>query len=44
MVHHNRLLISWLIWLVVAKAGQLICHLTLLIYLTSGQSDYDRTA
>ena len=35
MVHHNRLLISWLIWWVVVKAGQLICHPTLLIYLTS---------
>jgi len=31
VVHHNRLLISWLIWWVVVKADQLIYRPTLLI-------------
>ena len=34
VVHHNRLLISWLIWWVAVRVPQLICHRTLLICLT----------
>jgi hypothetical protein len=44
MVHHNRLLISWLIWWVVVKAGQLIYRPTLLICLTLVLPDHDGSA
>ena len=42
--HHNPQLTSWPISWVVVKVGLLICHPTLLTYLTSVQANYGGVA